>query len=456
MKSTKDTSKFILNHTNFPLYNQLPNLKIQLDKTLKICEQRLKLIDYYDQLSMQQSTGVKNQNLPKFKNEEYNLIELTSEDNISNDNLSFFLIACLFCKTEVERLWLANIETKIYEERLAKANVDTINLLSIMKIPIQFEKLMTNDTKFKLINFRSNFIVNEVKEVEVIKIPFEYVLNLVPSMEFHIQKGFVYITRAEASSIISNVFKEECIKRYTNINKSLERINSDNRIANLLKDLEREREENKIRNLKKDTLKNMDGKVSLEDIEYHAQNNYPLCMYVIHRNLTNESHLKHNGRLQYSLFLKGLGLSLNDSIKFWQNKFAAKTSLDKFNKDYAYGFRHSYGLEGKRSDYPPYSCTKILNLPLPNMQETHGCPFKTFSEDKLKSLLYELRLKELDVTKIMEKKKEPQIACIKFFEAKFPDTPFEKVGVHPNYYFESAFKSLKKKKMKNSISIEDN
>lgn len=299
MKSTKEGSKFTINHSNFPLYNELPNLKIQLDKTLKICEQRLKLIDFYDQLSLQQTTNsnVKNQNILKNKTEDTNLIDLYSEENLSNDNLSFFLIACLFCKTELERLWLANIETKIYEERLQKFNVDTINLLSIMKIPIQFEKLMTNDTKYKLINFRSNILTNEIKEVEVIKIPFEYVLNLVPSMEFHIQKGFVYITRAEAISIICNNFKEECIKKYTNINKSLERINSDIRISNLLKDLEKEREENKIRNLKKDTLKNIDGKVTLEDIEYHAQNNYPLCMYVIHKNLTNDSHLKHNGRL---------------------------------------------------------------------------------------------------------------------------------------------------------------
>jgi DNA primase large subunit len=46
-----------------------------------------------------------------------------------------------------------------------------------------------------------------------------------------------------------------------------------------------------------------------------------------------------------------------------------------------------FGKEGKKADYKPWSCYKVLNLQPPGPEEYHGCPFKTFSEEPLKQLL---------------------------------------------------------------------
>lgn len=46
-----------------------------------------------------------------------------------------------------------------------------------------------------------------------------------------------------------------------------------------------------------------------------------------------------------------LGLSIDEAIVFWRKSFSNMTD-DKFNKEHKYNIRHSYGLEGKRANYP--------------------------------------------------------------------------------------------------------
>ncbi|CAN0471377.1 unnamed protein product, partial [Hapterophycus canaliculatus] len=44
----------------------------------------------------------------------------------------------------------------------------------------------------------------------------------------------------------------------------------------------------------------------------------PLCRKQLHTALNREHKLKHWGRLQYGLFLKGAGLGVDDAMAFWQ------------------------------------------------------------------------------------------------------------------------------------------
>ena len=91
---------------------------------------------------------------------------------------------------------------------------------------------------------------------------------------------------------------------------------------------------------------------------------FPLCMQNLHRSLRRDAHLKHFGRLQYTLFLKGIGLNLEECLIFWRSSFS-KITDDVFNKEYRYNVRHTYGDVGGDSNrrgggYSPFSCQKIL------------------------------------------------------------------------------------------------
>lgn len=92
--------------------------------------------------------------------------------------------------------------------------------------------------------------------------------------------------------------------------------------------------------------------VTAEMIDDMSRKHFPMCMRNLHDTLRKDRHLKHYGRLQYGLFLKVIGLSIEEAIAFWRKAFGGTMTDDKFNKEYKYNIRHSYGLEGKRHNYP--------------------------------------------------------------------------------------------------------
>jgi DNA primase large subunit len=322
------------------------------------------------------------------------------EKSPENDNTSFFMLAFAYCKSEQERYWLANLESVFFMARLEHYKVDLEEILKLLNIPLEKQENLPQNILDKVL-FREKYFNPHSGLNTIFRVPFEYALNFIPTMNYFLFKGYVYITRAEICSLIETVFKENILKKLQVISKNIERILSDVRIKNLIINFQTRRE---LETLSKPFTKIETTNLNFKDIDPLSEKAFPLCMQNLNRALTFDSHLKHWGRLQYGLFLKGIGLSLEESLNFWKQKFSKKMAGDKFDKEYSYNIRHSYGKEGKRSDYIPYSCDKIQNrLAAANTGEYHGCPFKTFSEDKLRQLLHDMKLSELNVLKILEK-----------------------------------------------------
>uniref|UniRef100_G1NM85 DNA primase large subunit C-terminal domain-containing protein n=1 Tax=Meleagris gallopavo TaxID=9103 RepID=G1NM85_MELGA len=142
-------------------------------------------------------------------------------------------------------------------------------------------------------------------------------------------------------------------------------------------------------------------------------------MRQLHKVLRENHHLRHGGRMQYGLFLKGIGLTLEQALEFWKKEFIkGKVDADKFDKGYAYSIRHNYGKEGKRTDYTPYSCMKIIMSNPPSQGDYHGCPFRHSDPELLKQKLQSYKVPPSGVTQILElvKGMHYQLACQKYFE----------------------------------------
>ena len=332
------------------------------------------------------------------------------EKAIENDKISHFVLSLAFCKTEQERIWLANLESKLFMARISKYDLDQEEVLRMLNIPLERQENLS-DNILEKIKFREYRIPRDQllhHNSMIFRIPFEYALNHIPTMHYFLHKGFIYITKSEISQLIETAFKDNLIKKLIQINKHYDKIMSDSRIYHLIRNFKSKRE---VETLSKSFNNVKTENISFKDIDSLAEKSFPLCMLLANRHLTANSHITHNGRLQYGMFLKGMGLSLEESLNFWKTKFSKKVSEDKFEKEYAYNVRHNYGKEGRRNDYVPWSCYKIQNLPAPAVNESHGCPFKYYSEEKLRSLLVnDMRFKELDVLKILEKKRNNEFS----------------------------------------------
>ncbi|XP_025073292.1 DNA primase large subunit-like isoform X3 [Pogonomyrmex barbatus] len=180
--------------------------------------------------------------------------------------------------------------------------------------------------------------------------------------------------------------------------------------------------------------------VSLDNLDKLAETSYPLCMRVLHKALRKNHHLTHGGRIQYCLFLKGIGLSLSDAIIFWKNEFIKVMDEIRFNKEHSYNIRFIFGLEGSRRDYQPYTCLRIMES-IVGPRDYHGCPFKHMLHDILEDELMDCGFDALERSAIMNLSKDGQYsaACNKYYEIKhncLNDTLFK----HPNIYFNNSVK----------------
>ncbi len=367
------------------------------------------------------------------------------ETNLLEDITTHFILALAFSPSESDRTWFINQETTLFQKKAKKYNI--YETLKELGIPLkQFELSKNDDSLKKYIYFNTS----EDKIEEIYTVNFEHALSLIEKRNYYLNKGLVYIPKSQISELLSTIFKEKLLKTINKINQNRENLLYDSRIRNLINYFERYREQKA--NERENQIKEIPLEEKLKkasDIDIYYKSTFPLCMYEIQKHINKYSHLMHFGRLQYTLFLKGTGLPIDECLQFFRRKYEKRTPIDKFEKQYAYNIRHSYGLEGKRSDYTPYSCSKIINMNQPNSEECHGCPFKNYSDEKLSDILnFDFKLSLLDRLEIIDKKKnhEYQVCCIKMFNALFKGEDYERVGIHPNGYFSSAMKILKKKK----------
>jgi DNA primase large subunit len=88
--------------------------------------------------------------------------------------------------------------------------------------------------------------------------------------------------------------------------------------------------------------------------------------------LTVKHSLKHYGRLQYMSFVKGMGVKVEEARNYFKREYS-KGDPKKLN-EYMYYVDHLYGMKGKKTDYTPWGCNKMItsNPPCSLRFTSHG------------------------------------------------------------------------------------
>ncbi|MFQ5979513.1 MAG: hypothetical protein ACE5OZ_15405 [Candidatus Heimdallarchaeota archaeon] len=110
---------------------------------------------------------------------------------------------------------------------------------------------------------------------------------------------------------------------------------------------------------------------------------FPPCMRIIIAKLETAGYLTHFERLEIGFFLKRVGMSVEEQLKFWYEKSVDNVGLsfDEFVRRRGYQIRHLYGIVGGGKDYNVPKCRTIAR--------GYFCPFAHLPPETLEQTLEE-------------------------------------------------------------------
>ncbi|XP_050530412.1 uncharacterized protein LOC126899486 isoform X2 [Daktulosphaira vitifoliae] len=429
------------------LYREIPDISLNLDEFEEWAIERLKVLQILEQLSLKGNTNnyeeftksvvqeIKKEGLKHM----YKLISgnhskdpIESSEIRKRDLCSHFILRLIYCKSDELRKWFINREVELFRLRWSfLSKIDKLRFLS------------SNDTnysavteeEFKIMSENMSSFTTSVSNNEYFKVRWNQVLELIRNRKVFLRNGFAYVIQTDVISGICQSYRSELSQELIKCFQKFSIISEDERFGAFIKYL------NQSYMGKNYSISENMSSLSINNIDYASKDSFPLCMKRLHVVLRTDHHLKHQARQQYGLFLKGAGLPLEQALIFWRSEFTKKIDSNKFDKQYSYNIRHNYGKEGRKTNYTPYSCMKIIMSSV-GMDEYHGCPYKHTNSQALKQLLETSNISVQSIQEILNLSQNGhyQIACTKYFEAKHNVSPSSTAINHPNQFFEESQK----------------
>ncbi|BAM41166.1 DNA primase large subunit [Theileria orientalis strain Shintoku] len=346
------------------------------------------------------------------------------------DVVSHFILRLAFCRDRERSEWFIKNECKLFDIRLERLR--SVKIQEVDGVDKLETFLANQGVKYDTIknpNLTGNYTSKEATEFnDMVKFRTDFnTIDKVYLVSIRIQSKSIgaILSRClsageDETSIAKRVSLQQSI-RFLSENQSLLESNvfSDERLSGFLKLLPGAYLGNDYSKFNYSD----ENRLSLSNINQIYKLTFPPCMRRLFSNYLRTHHLKHWGRQQLWLFFKGAGMTL---------------------EEHAYNIRHMYGKEGRRANYPPYSCSKIINtLPGNVAGSVHGCPFKELDAKNLYTLLKEFGLQPNQMDPIIDIKNthQYQLACVEYFNQTTPNGCADGVGTHPNIFFQASFKA---------------
>ena len=235
------------------------------------------------------------------------------------DHYSHWTLRLAFASTADLRQRFTRLETQLFKLRL-QADNSTERKEFIKSLPMSWEMLGAGEKNTWLSELRAATSVQVGKDDEEwFKVDWEKVPELVERRQVLLKKGKAYVHVREQTTMVLSEFTRSLETGLELAARFLPRMDEDNRLAPILHHLSQSfvapdasyNENSGVSDIANINAGSIDG----------LSSHFPLCMQNLHRELRKNSHLKHQSRLQYTLFLKGIGLNMQECIVFWRKSF---------------------------------------------------------------------------------------------------------------------------------------
>lgn len=370
------------------------------------------------------------------------------------DHISHFVLRLAFSRTEELRRRFLHAETQLFRYRLETEHLaDKEAFLQAQHfvwraVPADEQRRFRD--ALAAVHPR---LAPTIDAESFVQVPWHQVPELVERRKVLVHKGYAWIPNKEQSSLVLAEFQSRLAQQLEQTARALPRLDEDGRLMPVLEHLSMSSLLSTSNEYASTALFPSDGGPSTLTadmvgpiVEQHA----PLCMRHLHATLAQTHHLRHYARLQFSLYLKELGLPVEEALLFWRRSFSTMSD-DKFNKEHRYNIRHNYGLEGRRLNYPAKSCARILTQDPPGPQDHHGCPFRHFNAANLSAALTEhYRLPASEQAEVLAAAQAGHyhVACTRVFELTHAAQGVQRgdgLGQgesvsHPNRYTEASWR----------------
>ncbi len=337
------------NKVELSYYTEVPISKLQYEEFKELCKKRI------DFLKTVEAKG-----------------ECSEAMKDMVEDLSSHAALRLVCSTSSElKLWFLRSETKLFRMRCERnrGNIEDFfvkNIWPYMSLPgnSSEKKQLATESQAKYNENVNEVAINATSEFNLknkntkrfnwdIKIHFSKCSEILAKRTHEIMKGYFTMDKPILLVFIVNEFREYLTKKIDELAAQFE-CGRDERIFRLGRELF----------IPNDSVQNSPCIQNMEEF-------FPLCISGVITRFREKTHLKYFDRQMLCLFLKDIGVPLEDTVEFFRSNFKIPEEL--FRKEYLYGIRHNYGLEGKKANYKSFTCHKIAsNSSDPN---AFGCPF---------------------------------------------------------------------------------
>ncbi|CAI5439836.1 unnamed protein product [Caenorhabditis angaria] len=363
------------------------------------------------------------------------------------DTIGHFILRLAFCRTPESQKWLTNLETDLFRFRFLHESPKNVTA-AFEEMNLNIQKI-TKEQKMEMLEDLVDGCQIGADQVEICdfyRVEFTEALELIRRGNVHLDKGFAYFPYDDLVSIVAARFRNIMMAAMARSYKHLAILEEEGRLLPRLSRLANNVYDGKAYN---------GGDVGQNDqitrfmIDKLSTKSFPPCMKNCHVNLRREHHLKFGARRQYGLFLKAIGLSLDEAMSMMRDEFTKKIPSDKFDKEYAYNIRYMYGKEGRRVAENGMSCSSIILRNPPSAMDCHGCPFRHTEKHVLAQRLQKENFNKEQIEKIINFSENNGYdkACTRFFEFshKLEEGALGCLITHPNQFFEESQKILNPK-----------